>query len=295
MKRKNVLIALSLCVLPLTFIAGCDDRKKESVISSVSGGVEDTMENRITAVEIVTSYNEKGFDNYKMHISYDQELEMQTEEESVCMTSKIITDSIRAGKYVYEVQTLSMQNALLDTEDAWEVYNEIDENKVTGYFSELGQNDWYVSETESMQDSDIFMVDPEDFKNASVTEDKKAGTYTVKVLIADLSDRSYYFLHNLKSTPVEEDDCLKESIRTVINDGKHFAFYTFSKADMRLLSIDYDQIEASVVVGSDRLETRIIETKDVSVKFSDYGKIKEKTVKAPKKIKSSAKEWHEEY
>lgn len=291
MKRRYFAGAIFLCTLPMLILAGC--REKTSDVVTVISETDESEAAGITAPEIVSGFVDKGYDNYRMDITYDSTTEMTTDGETVSIPSNITIEHKRAGSYIYEIQTMTVEHEELEMAYSDETYMEVQDDIVLLYSSVLNQKQWYQYETEDMKEARLVSLDPMDFENAAVKVNEKEGTYEITEPLSDLSENSDFFLDFLINDSAEGNDVAQENVEDVLQDGEYYAVYTFSKEDLKLLSIDYGVIEYSAFVSSDKKETGITSRNEISIKLSEYGKIKENKVKASKKIKDKAKKWSE--
>ena len=297
--RKSYITGIIVCsALTGVIISGCgkDETKtaaNEIVVSTASVSTAKAesadAEETVSAEEIINGYMEKGFDNYRLNITYNSQTEMRTGDDTMIIPTEITVDSKRAGNYAYEVQTMKVDYEELPMDYADETYMVLNDGTYTMYSSVLNQKNWFVSKTEDPKEARVLLLNPDDFKNASCSLDEENGIYTVTEPLEDLSENSDFFLDSLKSNSSEENGVIQKKLEDTINDGRHYAVYSFTADNLELLSIEYDPIEYTVSVKADDKETSISNRNEVKVKLSDYGKINEKKVKVSNKIKNKAK------
>lgn len=293
MKYSRKIELAVCCLFTVICISGCG---KGEITSSNSLGrntsvksVETAVEGKElpTAAEIVRSYIDHGYDNYRQSIEYSTEVELGKGDEAPVVPSIVTVKSDRAGNYIYEIQSISIEHSELELDYSDETYMVLDQNESVFYSSILGQDIWNVSSSDDPQEARLLTLAADDFENASCELD--GGKYIVTVPLKDLKDSRDLYLSSLKSGLIDDSTTVLNELVRAIQSGDYQAVFSFSATDMKLLSIEYDPVQYSYKISKDSKDTVISFCGNMKITFSEYGKIKEKKVKVPESVIKNAK------
>lgn len=275
MKKK--FLALSLAAAMCFSLAGC------AIDISLPG------KSAKDAGEVVAGYMALMEESVNYHVDMDMDFEIAAKGDGVTIELPIgmglSVDVMDGNMHGDMAMVIEFMNSMSMDEKA-EIYVEQGRRSTTSYMYDEADGYWTVSEDNDNGASaaaGFSGMDADDFKDAEMEYDKKAGTYTITQSFADfaVTGDTYDILEDVyggmaEMMEMDPDEFLDEWEKAEV-------VYVFDK-DFYLQTVDVEGCEFSTTVKEDGMEMDVAVSLALSYAFSDYGEITEKDVKVPDEV-----------
>lgn len=275
MKKK--FLALSLAAAMCFSLAGC------AIDISLPG------KSAKDAGEVVAGYMALMEESVNYHVDMDMDFEIAAKGDGVTIELPIgmglSVDVMDGNMHGDMAMVIEFMNSMSMDEKA-EIYVEQGRRSTTSYMYDEADGYWTVSEdgdTGVNAAADFSGMDADDFKDAKMEYDKKAGTYTITQSFADfaVTGDTYDILEDVyggmaEMMEMDPDEFLDEWEKAEV-------VYVFDK-DFYLQTVDVEGCEFSTTVKEDGMEMGVSVSLALSFEFSDYGQIEEGDVEVPQKV-----------